>query len=88
VAKAHGAAKTGNNLGRSWRASWVSGEGRVNRAGSYDESLDESYRGGATYERYLWQVHVRRGDPGVECLCGMKPRDGGVVKARSVGYSL
>jgi hypothetical protein len=30
VAKAHGAAKTGNNLGRSWHASWVSGEGQVN----------------------------------------------------------
>ena len=25
------------------------------------------------YERYLWRVHVRRGDPRVECLCGMKP---------------
>jgi hypothetical protein len=26
------------NLGRSWRASWVCGEGRVDRAGFYDES--------------------------------------------------
>ena len=45
---AHGAAKTDNNLWRSWHASWVCGEGRVDRAISYDESLDESCQGGAT----------------------------------------
>ena len=49
MAKAHGAAKTSNNLGRSWRASWVCGEGRVDRAGFYDESLDESCQGDVTW---------------------------------------
>ena len=48
MAKAHGAAKTGSNLGRSWRASWVCGLGQVDRARSYDESLDESCREGVT----------------------------------------
>ena len=43
--KALGTNETGNNLGRSWRAFWVCGEGGVDRAGSYDESLDESCRG-------------------------------------------
>jgi hypothetical protein len=33
------------NMGRSWRVSWVCGEGRVNRAGFYDESWDKSCRG-------------------------------------------
>jgi hypothetical protein len=41
VAKVHGATKTGNNLGRSWHASWICGKGRVDRVGFYDESLDE-----------------------------------------------
>ena len=49
MAKAHGAAKTSNNLGRSWHASWVCGESRVNRAGFYDESLDESCQWDATW---------------------------------------
>ena len=40
--KALGADETANNLGRSWRVSRVCGEGQVNRAGFYDESLDES----------------------------------------------
>ena len=48
MAKAHGAFKTGDNLGRSWHVSWVCGEGRVDRAGSYDESLDEPCQGGVT----------------------------------------
>ena len=43
---------------------------------------------GIPYERYLWWVHVRCGDPRVECLCGMKPQDGGAVEARGVGYPL
>jgi hypothetical protein len=41
---------------------------------------------GIPYERYLWRVHVRGGDPGVECLCGMKPQDGGAVEAWGIGY--
>ena len=61
MAKARGAAKTGNNLGRSWRASWVCGEGRVDWIGFYDESLEESFQGDstwafpkrATYDRYM-----------------------------------
>ena len=31
--------------GRSWRVFWVCGEGGVDQAGSYDESLDESCLG-------------------------------------------
>ena len=42
MAKEHGATKTGNNLGRSWHASWVCGEGCVDQVGSYDDSLNES----------------------------------------------
>ena len=42
MAKAHGAAKTGDNLGRSWHVSSMCGEGCVDRRGFYDESLDES----------------------------------------------
>jgi hypothetical protein len=34
---------------------------------------------GVPHERYLWRVHVIGRDPEVECLCGMKPRDGGAV---------
>ena len=48
MAKAHGAAKTGDNLGRSWRVSWVCGEGCVDRIGFYDESLDKSCQGDVT----------------------------------------
>ena len=40
---------------------------------------------GIPYEWYLWWVHVRWEDPRVECLCGMKPRDGDAVEARGVG---
>ena len=40
--KALGADETSNNLGSSWHASWVCGEGCVNWVGSYDETLDES----------------------------------------------
>jgi len=43
---------------------------------------------GIPYERYLWQVHVRRGDPGVECLCGIKPWEEGVIEAWGVDYPL
>ena len=28
---------------------------------------------GIPYDWYLWRVHVRCGDPRVECLYGMKP---------------
>jgi hypothetical protein len=46
-------------------------------------SLGTSLAGGCylgiPHERYLWQVHVIGRDPGVECLCGMKPRDGGAI---------
>ena len=43
---------------------------------------------GIPYKRYLWRVHVRGADSGLECLCGMKPQDGGAIKAQGVGYSL
>jgi hypothetical protein len=36
---------------------------------------------GISHERYLWRVHVTGRDPGVECLCGMKPQDGGAILA-------
>jgi hypothetical protein len=62
--------------------SWVCGEGRVDRAG-HMTSLGTSLAGGCylgiPHKRYLWQVHVTGRDPRVECLCGMKPRDGGAV---------
>ena len=35
--------------GDFWHASQICGEGRVNRAGFYDESLDESCQGDATW---------------------------------------
>ena len=35
MAKAHGATKTGDNLGRSWRVSLVCGEGLVDQIGFY-----------------------------------------------------
>jgi hypothetical protein len=48
-------------LGRSWRASWVSGEGWVDRTGSYDESLGqvllEGCDLGIPHKRYLWRVY-------------------------------
>jgi hypothetical protein len=34
---------------------------------------------GISHERYLWWAHVTGRDPRVECLCGMKPREGGAV---------
>jgi hypothetical protein len=47
-------------LGRSWRASWVSGEGWVDRTGSYDEPLGqvllEGCDLGIPHESYLWWV--------------------------------
>jgi hypothetical protein len=48
----------------------------------------ESCRGcylGTPHERYLWRVHVTGRDLGVECLCGIKPRDGGAILARGTG---
>jgi hypothetical protein len=67
------------NLGRSWRAFWVCGEGRVDQAG-HTMSLGTSLAGGCylgiPHERYLWRVHVIGRGPGVECLRGTKPRDG------------
>jgi len=49
-------------LGRSWRVSWVSGEGWVDRTGSYDESLGqvllEGCDLGIPHERYLWRVYL------------------------------
>ena len=51
-------------------------------------SFARGYNLGIPYERYLWRVYVRREGPRVECLCGMKPWDGGVIKARGVGYPL
>jgi hypothetical protein len=67
-------------MGRSWRESWVSGEGRVDRAGSDDESRGQVLpRGcylGVPHVRYLWRVHVTGRDPGVECLRGTKLCDG------------
>jgi hypothetical protein len=46
-------------------------------------SLGTSHAGecyqGISRERYLWYVQVSGRDPRVECLCGMKPRDGRVV---------
>jgi hypothetical protein len=47
-------------LGRSWRAFWVSGEGYVDQTGSYDESLGqvllEGCDLGIPHEGYLWRV--------------------------------
>jgi hypothetical protein len=67
-------------MGRSWRESWVSGEGRVDRAGSDDESQGQVLpRGcylGVPHVRYLWWVHVTGRGPRVECLHGTKLRDG------------
>jgi hypothetical protein len=67
------------NLGRTWRASWVCGEGRVDRAGSTTSREDKSYRR-VLPRRSPCEMHVAgnvigRG-PRVECLHGMKPRDG------------
>jgi hypothetical protein len=71
-----------------WRASWVCGEGRVDRAG-HTTSLGTSLAGGCylgvPHKRYLWRVHVIRRDPGVECLYGTKPWDRGVVLAWGTG---
>jgi hypothetical protein len=67
-------------LGRSWCASWVCGEGRVDQQDSTTSLGDESCRGcylGIPHERYLWRVHVTGRGPRVECLCGMKPQDWG-----------
>jgi hypothetical protein len=71
------------NLGRSWRASWVCGEGQVERAGSTMSHEDES----------CWRALPRRSPcempvvgnvigrgPRVECLRGMKPWDGRCCK--------
>ena len=73
------------DLGRSWRVSWVCGEGRVDRAGS-TTSLGTSLAGGrylgVLHERYLWRVHVTGRGPGVECLRGTKRRDGRCCLAR------
>ena len=68
MAKAHGAAKTGDNLGRSWCVSWVCDEGRVDWTGFYDKSLGQVLLGGCDLsilydERYLWWVHVSGVDP-------------------------
>ena len=68
MAEAHGATKTCDNLGRSWRVSWVCGEGRVDRIGPYDESLGQVLLGGCDLsilydERHLWWVHVSGVDP-------------------------
>jgi hypothetical protein len=67
-------------MGRSWCESWVSGEGRVDRAGSDDEPRGQVLpRGcylGVPHERYLWRVHVTERGPGVECLRRTKLRDG------------
>jgi len=56
------------DLGRSWRVSWVCGEGRVDRAGSMT-SLGTSLAGGCYlgvhHERYLWRVYVTGRGPGV-----------------------
>ena len=68
MAKAHGAAKTGDNLGRSWHVSSMCGEGCVDRRGFYDESLDESCLGDATwafpmrgtYGRYICEEYIPR----------------------------
>jgi hypothetical protein len=40
---------------------------------------------GIPHERYIWQVHVIGRDPRVECLCGMKPQDGGAILAWGTG---
>jgi hypothetical protein len=56
-----------------------------NRASTVNPSQVDQARGqvlprgcylGIPYERYLWRVHVTRRGPGVECLRGMKLRDG------------
>ena len=70
MAKAHGAAKTGDNLGRSWLVFWVCDEGQVDRTGFYDESLGQVLPRGCDLsilydERYLWQVHVSGVGPGL-----------------------
>jgi hypothetical protein len=71
------------NLGRSWRASWVGGEGRVDRAGSTTSHEDESYRRAlprrSPCEMPVVGNVIGRG-LGVECLRGMKPRDGRCCK--------
>jgi len=69
VAKAHGAAKTGDNLGRSWHVSSMCGEGCVDRRGFYDESLEESCQGDVTWAfpmrgtcgGYMYEKHISRG---------------------------
>jgi hypothetical protein len=48
-------------------------------------SLAGGFYLGIPHERYLWRVQVIGRDPRVECLCGMKPRDGGAVLARGTG---
>ena len=45
MAKAHGAAKTGDNLGRSWRVSWVCGEVELTRQDSMMSLLTSLARG-------------------------------------------
>jgi hypothetical protein len=56
-AKAHGATKIGDNLGRSWHVSWVCGEGWVDQIGFYDESLMSLARG-MRPGHSLREVHV------------------------------
>jgi hypothetical protein len=67
-------------MGRSWRESWVSGEGPVDRAGSDNESRGQVLLMGCylgvPHVRYLWRVHVTGRDPRVECLRAMKLWDG------------
>jgi hypothetical protein len=68
------------NLGRSWHESWVC----VVRVKSTEQDLRRVVRTslaggcylGVCHVRCLWQVHVTGRGPGVECLHGMKPRDG------------
>ena len=51
-------------------------------------SFARGYNLGIPYERYLWRVYVRQEGPRVECLCGMKARDGGAIEAWGVGWPL
>jgi hypothetical protein len=64
------------NLGRSWRASWLCSEGRVDRAGSMtsheDESCQRALPGHLPCEMPVAGNVTGRG-PRVECLRGIKP---------------